>query len=158
MNPIPQAPWMPPTFSRGWHGRGVFNNLTKQWGRQKTIGRSKKKGWGGIESVYELCLGIWMVRGRISDISDKRNQKFFFGGVGSLFSLLSLFLLIQGQSSLASIIEFIGIGKISGVFTLIAYLIGANISRYAQFGKMSPRIVIYIIMFFMLWLVLETLF
>lgn len=22
----PQAPWMPPTFSRGWHGRGCKND------------------------------------------------------------------------------------------------------------------------------------
>ena len=118
---------------------------------------AKRKVEGGLKSVYRLCLDIWMVRCRISDISDKRNQK-FFGVVGSLFSLLSLFLLIQGRSSLASIIEFIGIGEISGVFTLIAYLIGANISRYAQFGKISPRIIFYIILFFMLWLILETLF
>ena len=98
----------------------------------------------------------WFVVGLVT--FQIKGIKSFFGGVGSLFSLLSLFLLIQGQSSLASIIEFIGIGKISGVFTLIAYLIGANISRYAQFGKMSPRIIIYIILFFMLWILLETLF
>ena len=98
----------------------------------------------------------WFVVGLVT--FQIKGIKSFFGGLGSLFSLLSLFILIQGQSSLASIIEFIGIGEISGVFTLIAYLIGANISRYAQFGKMSPRIIIYIISFFILWLVLETLF
>ena len=94
----------------------------------------------------------WFVVGLVT--FQIKGIKSFFGGVGFLFSLLSLFLLIQGQSSLTSI----GIGEISGVFTLIAYLIGANISRYAQFGKMSPRIIIYIILFFMLWLLLETLF
>ena len=95
----------------------------------------------------------WFVVGLVT--FQIKGIKSFFGVVGSLFSLLYLFLLIQGQSSSASIIESIGIGKISGVFTLIAYLIGANISRYAQFGKMSPRIIIYIIM---LWVALETLF
>ena len=99
----------------------------------------------------------WFVVGLLT-FQIKGIKSFFGGVVGSLFSLLSLFLLIQGQSSLASIIEFIGIGKISGLFTLFAYLIGANFSRYAQFGKMSPRIIIYFILFFMLWLVLETLF
>jgi len=87
-----------------------------------------------------------------------RGIKSFFGGVSSLFSLLSLFLLIQEQSSLVSVIEFIGIGKISGVFTLLAYLIGANISRCVQFGEMSPRIIIYTLLFFILWGVLEALF
>ena len=98
----------------------------------------------------------WFVVGLVT--FQVKGIKSFFEWVGVLFSLLSLFLLIQGQSSLTSIIEFIGIGKISGVFTLIAYLVGANISRYIQFGKMSPRIILYIILFFMLWLLLETLF
>ena len=54
--------------------------------------------------------------------------------------------------------EVMSIGIIKGFLTSFAYLIGANISRYAQFEKMSPRIIIYILLFFMLWMVLETLF
>ena len=98
----------------------------------------------------------WFIVGLI--VFQVRGIKHFFTAISSLFSLLSLFLLIQEQSSLTSIIEFIGIGKISGIFTILAYLIGANISRYARFRKMSPRIIIYIFLFFILWIVLESLF
>ena len=53
--------------------------------------------------------------------------------------------------------EVMSIGIIKGSLTSLAYLIGANISRCAQFGKMSPLIIIYILLFFMLWMVLEIL-
>ena len=53
--------------------------------------------------------------------------------------------------------EVMSIGIIKGFLSSLAYLIGANISRYEQFGKMSPRIIIYILLFFMLWIVLESL-
>ena len=103
-----------------------------------------------------LWVFIWFVVGLVT--FQIKGIKSFFGGLGSMFSLFSLFILTQGQSSLGSIIEFIGIGEISGAFTLFAYLIGANISRYARFGKMSPRIVIYVILFFLLYIALEILF
>ena len=103
-----------------------------------------------------LWVFMWFVVGLLT--FQIKGIKRFFGGLGSMFSLFSLFILTQRQSSLGSIIEFIGIGEISGAFTLIAYLIGANISRYERFGKMSPRIIIYLILFFLLYIALEILF
>ena len=87
-----------------------------------------------------------------------RGIKHFFTTISSLFSLLFLFLLITEPNPIGAFINSIGLDFISGLFTSLAYLIGANISRYAQFGQMSPRILYYTILFFMLWMVLEVLF
>ena len=72
--------------------------------------------------------------------------------ISSLFSVLSIFLLIQQSNPIVTFINSIGLDLISGVFTSFAYLIGANISRYRKFGKMSPKIIQYILVFVFLWM------
>jgi len=98
----------------------------------------------------------WFVVGLV--VFQIRGIKHFFTMISSLFSLLFLFLLIQEQNPIAAFMNFIGLDFISGLFTSLAYLIGANISRCVQFGEMSPKIITYSLLFFLLWMALETLF
>ena len=98
----------------------------------------------------------WFIVGLV--VFQIRGIKHTFTAISSLFSLLSLFLLIPEPNPIAAFMNFIGLDFISGLFTFLAYLIGANISRYAQFGEMSPKIITYSLLFFLLWMVLETLF
>jgi hypothetical protein len=79
-----------------------------------------------------------------------RGIKQTFTMIAISFSILSLLSLSTHQ--LKGILDFIGINVISGIFTLLMYLIGANISRFIQFGMMSPKIIIY---FFILFLLLH---
>jgi hypothetical protein len=84
-----------------------------------------------------------------------RGVKSAFTAISTLFSSLSLFsLLLQESNPIAIVITSIGLDHISGIFTSVAYLLGANISRYEQFGEMSPRIVLYILIL-VVWIALE---
>jgi len=102
--------------------------------------------------VDSIWLFGWFIVGLVT--FQVRGIKHFFTTISLLFSLLSLFLLFQASNPIAAIITSIGLDYISGIFTSVAYLIGANISRYEQFGEMSPRIIIYILLF-VLWIALE---
>jgi len=77
-----------------------------------------------------------------------------FTGISTFFSIIALFALILEPNPIANIMISVGLGFISGIFTGLAYLIGANISRFRQFGKLSPRIIIYIVIF-AIWAGLE---
>ena len=93
---------------------------------------------------------MWFVVGSV--VFQIRGIKSFFTTSSSLFSALSLFLLTYSPSPIIVFMNSIELHLISEL-----YLIGANISGYEQFGKMSPRIIIYILLFSMLWMVLESL-
>ncbi len=56
---------------------------------------------------------------------------------------------INPQALLEQIMNFVVGGFIGTLF----YLIGANISRYERFGKMSPRIIIYILLIILILLI-----
>ena len=83
-----------------------------------------------------------------------RGIKHFFSLFSSLISLLSFYGLLFNSSPIIHLLNSIGLNIISGVLTApiyhLIYLIGANISRYKQFGKMSLRIIIYVLLFFVL--------
>jgi hypothetical protein len=72
-----------------------------------------------------------------------RGIKHTFTIISTIFSIMSV--LSLNLSQFKAILDFIGISVISGVLTSVVYLIGANISRFTQFGKMSPRIIVYLI-------------
>ena len=74
--------------------------------------------------------------------------------ISFLFSILSLLLLVQESNQIVTFINSMGLDLISGVFTSLAYLIGANISRFVQFGTMSPMIIKYVLVLVFLWIVL----
>lgn len=74
--------------------------------------------------------------------------------VSFLFSISSLLLLLQKSNPIVTFINSMGLDLISGVFTSLAYLIGANISRFVQFGTMSPMIIKYVLVLVFLWIVL----
>lgn len=87
-----------------------------------------------------------------------RGIKSLFTGISAVVSFFSLVsLLFQEPNTISAMITSIGVGYISGIFTTITYLIGANISRYEQFGEMSPKIILYILLL-MVWIFLEILF
>jgi len=79
-----------------------------------------------------------------------RGIKQIFTAISAGFSILSFLSLNSDQ--LKVILNFIGINTISGVFTTVVYLIGANISRFIQFRALSFRIIIY---FFLLIVLLR---
>lgn len=106
-----------------------------------------------IDLVWVLAwFGVGLVTFQV------RGIKHTFAAISFIFSFLSLFLLISEQNPVGEFLNWIGLDFISGLFTSLSYLIGANISRYEQFGNMSPRIFYYTFFFFMLWLALEALF
>ena len=72
-------------------------------------------------------------------------------------SVLSLIVLIFQPEPLAAIFISIFLGYFTGIFTFTIYLIGANISRYRKFKKLSPRIILYVLSL-PLWIYLETTF
>lgn len=74
--------------------------------------------------------------------------------VSLLFSILSVLLLLQEANPIVTYIDYMGLDLISGIFTSLVYLIGANISRFVQFGTMSPMIIKYILVLLFLWIVL----
>jgi len=77
--------------------------------------------------------------------------------LSTIISILSLFVLFLKPDPLTATFNSIGLGYISGIFTTLSYRIGANISRCMQFGEISPKIVLYVILFLGLWIMLEAL-
>ena len=86
-----------------------------------------------------------------------RGIKRLFNNLSIAASIISLAILILKPAPVVSVMTSIGLGYVSGLFTYLAYMIGANISRYRKFKRMSPRIILYTVSFFVLWMILETL-
>lgn len=80
--------------------------------------------------------------------------KWFFSTISIIASLLSLFLLLKTANPIAAIANTIGLDFLSGFFTNLIYLIGANISRFNRFGRLSPKIVLYLL-YFILGIILK---
>jgi len=104
--------------------------------------------------TIDLLWGVaWFFVGLIT--FQVRGIKSLFTAISTLFSLLSLIsLFFQASNPIAAVITSIGLDRITGIFTSVAYLIGANISRYEQFGGMSSRIVFYILIL-VIWIAME---
>jgi hypothetical protein len=77
--------------------------------------------------------------------------------VSGAISGISLLILITKPDPITTYLTSIPIGYVAGDVTLLAYLIGANISRAIQFGKMSPRIILYVVAFFLVLLIAKSL-
>lgn len=73
--------------------------------------------------------------------------KKLFTYFSSIISILSLVALFAEPDALTKVFVSLGLSYISGILTTLSYLIGANIGRYLKFKRLSPRIVIYIILF-----------
>ena len=80
--------------------------------------------------------------------------KSFFDTVTGVLSVFSLLIILLKPDPIAEAFTSIGLGYISGIFTFTVYRIGANISRYIQFGEMSDRIILYLLSL-PLWIILE---
>ncbi len=107
----------------------------------------------GIDIIWVI---VWLISGLIV-FQTKGESKTLVTILSIIFSIISLLAIINNSSSFESIILFIGISKATGVLTTLSYLIGANISRYNRFNKMSSRIIYYIIGFIILWVLLDAL-
>ena len=83
-----------------------------------------------------------------------RGIKSFLDVASYLVSVFSLFALLTKPDPIAEIFISISLGYITGIFTFTIYRIGANISRWFQFNKMSPKIILYILSL-PLWVLLE---
>lgn len=94
----------------------------------------------------------WFIVGLV--VFQVRGIKSFFDVIVGIFSTLSLLTLLFKPDPLTEIFIAIGLDYVSGVFTFTTYLIGANISRWIQFGEMSPRIILYIVLL-PVWIILE---
>lgn len=105
-----------------------------------------------VDSVWLLA---WFAVGLVT--FQVRGIKQLFTTISSLFSVLSLLSLSQVSDPVGALITSFGLDYISGIFTTAAYFIGANISRYEQFGEMSSRIILYILVL-VVWIVLEASF
>lgn len=99
-----------------------------------------------MTGVNPIWLFAWFAVGLIT--FQEPRAKRTLTTVSGLFTLLSVLPLL-GQPQF--ILGFIGISVLSGLFTNLVYLIGANISRFAQFGKMSPLIIFYFLALLALW-------
>jgi len=113
-----------------------------------------------MTSIDILWLVLWFVVGlRVFQI---RGIKSIMGEISDSYSILGVIPLIlgvlYGTYTLPNVfIGYIG-GVMMGVLSSLEYLIGANISRYQQFKKMSPLIFAYSALFIMLGIVFEALF
>ena len=101
-------------------------------------------------SINIIWLIAWFVVGMMT--FQVHGIKKSMTAISSLFSVLSFLLLIQESNPIVTFINSIGLDLISGVLTSFAYLIGANISRFVQFGTMSPIIIKYILAFVLIWI------
>jgi len=101
---------------------------------------------------------IWMIGWFIAGLivfQTRGDSKKLLSAISLFFSAISILSLLQSEMSIGEIMVYMGVSKITGAFTTLSYLIGANISRYNQFGKMSPRILFYVILMFVLWIILD---
>ena len=73
--------------------------------------------------------------------------------IGFLSFVLWMFNAIMNGISPETISKHIQSFVIGGFASTLFYLIGANISRYEQFGRMSPRMVVYVILLLLLLLI-----
>lgn len=110
-----------------------------------------------MNQIDILWIAGWFLAGLVVFQTGGKSKK-LLSILSFLFSGISILSLFQGETSIGEIIAYIGIGKITGIFTSLFYLIGANISRYAQFREMSPRIFLYLILILILWIILDSIF
>ena len=110
-----------------------------------------------------LWLVLWFVVGWC--VFQIRGIKSIMGEISDSYSILGVIPLLlgvlygtlYGTYTLPNVfIGYIG-GVMIGSLSSLAYLIGANISRYQQFGEMSPLILAYIALFIMFWIAFEVL-
>ena len=104
-----------------------------------------------------IWMVIWFLLGLIV-FQTRGGSKKLLSTLSFLLSVISILSLFQNEASIGEIVAYIGIGKITGIFTSLFYLVGANISRYNQFGEMSPRIFLYLILILVLWIILDSVF
>lgn len=95
----------------------------------------------------------WFVVGLV--VFQIKGIKSLFDTITGIFSAFSLLMVLLKPDPITQAFTSIGLGYISGIFTFTIYRIGANISRYLQFGKMSPRIIPYLLSL-PVWIFLET--
>ena len=70
--------------------------------------------------------------------------------VGSITFLLGLYYITVSNINLEQVCEQIYSFIIGGFISSLFYLIGANISRYNRFGRISSKILIYIVLLVLL--------
>lgn len=101
----------------------------------------------------DLLWGVgWFLVGLVT--FQIRGIKRGFTAISIAFSILSI--LSLNLTQFTAVLNFIGINAISGILTTLVYLIGANFSRFIQFGVMSPRIIIYFFIFLILLYIMQT--
>jgi hypothetical protein len=81
------------------------------------------------------------------------------GFLGTMLFMLTLINTIMNSKSLnpAYIFNMIISFFVGGVLGELVYLIGANISRYVQFGTLSPRILLYIMLIVLILIIFSSL-
>ncbi len=94
---------------------------------------------------FLIGLIVFQVRG-IKKILD------FLSSLGILLFALWMFNAVMNNVNPETILNQIQSFVIGGFAGTLFYLIGANISRYEQFGRMSPKIIIYVILLILLLL------
>ena len=100
-----------------------------------------------MAAVDILWTVIWFFAGLLT--FQVTGLKRLLESVSGIISGISLLILITKPDPITTYLTSIPIGYVAGAVTLLAYLIGANISRAIQFGKMSPRILLYVVAFFL---------
>ena len=98
-----------------------------------------------------LWLMMWFFVG--ITVFQWRNYKLYWEEIDEAYSaigVISMFFGIVFHRFSSSFGDQIVGNVVMGLLSPLVYLIGANISRFFQFGEMSSRIVIYIFMFSLL--------
>jgi len=95
-------------------------------------------GWFVVGLVTFQLRGV---KGYLEDINGLNSKLGFI-------SLLSGFFYSANTLTLSLFIKYIVISVIVGFLFSRAYLIGANFSRWIQFGEMSPNIIIHVLLLF----------
>ena len=104
-------------------------------------------------SITDLLWGVfWFVGGCF--VFQVRGLKSTLNSISTTVFALSLITLLSKADPLTELFLSISLGYITGMATLPIYLIGANISRYEKFHKMSPLIIFYILCV-PIWIALE---
>ena len=107
-----------------------------------------------MSSIDIFWIVMWFFAGLIV-FETRGESKHIITLIGGIFSAISLISIFSDHSSPDTILLSIGLSRVAGTLTFLSYLIGANISRCNRFGSMSPRIILYIILFILLWFILS---
>ena len=104
-----------------------------------------------MTAIDIIWIFLWFLVGLV--VFQIRGIKSFWGQTTDTYSAITIIPIILGFFYGAITLQDVTMSLVGSIIlstiTTLAYLIGANISRAAHFGHLSPRIIFYVFFFFM---------